>query len=176
MKTSGRSGAKRPRPKREISRSGTKRADITLIVEEKLWRSDRRALALVRRAVGETLVKAARRPRALTILLSGDAHLKELNALFRGRAMPTNVLSFPASGTNYLGDVAIAYGVAAREARAEGKPFAAHAAHLAVHGVLHLLGYDHENAREAQIMEALEARILARLGLADPYAPIREAA
>lgn len=176
MKTSGRSGAKRPRPKREISRSGAKRADITLIVEEKLWRNDTRAMALIRRAVQEALAKAARRPRALTILLSGDAHLKELNALFRGRAKPTNVLSFPASEANYLGDVAIAYGVASREAKSEGKPFAAHAAHLAIHGVLHLLGYDHENEHEAKIMEALEARILARLGIADPYAPIREAA
>ncbi len=176
MKTSGRSGAKRPRPKREISRSGTKRADITFIVEEKLWRNDTRVPTLIRRAVREALAKSARRPRALTILLSGDEHLKELNTLFRGHARPTNVLSFPAGEKNYLGDVAIAYGVASREAKNEGKPFADHAAHLAVHGVLHLMGYDHENARDAKIMEALEARILARLGIANPYAPIREAA
>lgn len=175
MTTSGRSGAKRPRPKRERSRSGKKRAPITLIVEEREWQRDPRALSLIRRAVREALAKS-RRPRALTILLSDDAHLKELNALFRGRDKATNVLSFPAGAADYLGDVAIAHGVAAREARTEGKSFAAHAAHLAVHGVLHLLGYDHEKEREAAVMEALEARILVRLGIADPYTRAREAA
>jgi probable rRNA maturation factor len=144
-------------------------------VEEREWQRDPRALSLIRRAAREALAKS-RRPRALTILLSDDAHLKELNALFRGRAKPTNVLSFPAGAADYLGDVAIAYGVAMREARAEGKSFAAHAAHLAVHGVLHLLGYDHEKTREAAVMEALEARILARLGISDPYTRAREAA
>ena len=174
MKTSGRSGAKRPRPKRGKSPKG-KRARLTLIVEEKSWQADAHAVALVRRAVREVLA-AARGSRALTILLSDDAHLRELNRLFRGRPKSTNVLSFPADDASYLGDVAIAYGVTAREARAEGKPFAAHAAHLAVHGVLHLLGYEHENEREAKILETLEARILARLGMPDPYARVREAA
>lgn len=173
MTSSGRSGAKRPRPKRgkPVSRS---RARLTLIVEEKSWRADARAIALVRRAARAALPKAAR--GTLTILLSDDAHLKELNALFRGKPKPTNVLSFPADDAGYLGDVAIAYGVTAREARAEGKAFATHAAHLAVHGVLHLLGYDHENERDAKVMEAHEASVLARLGIVDPYARVREAA
>ena len=174
MATSGRS-AKRPRPKRD---GRTKRARLTIIVEDRLWRNEPQAIALVRRAGREALELAARRqaPRTLTILLSSDARLKELNALFRGKRKPTNVLSFPASERKYLGDIAIAYGVASREAKNEGKRLAAHVAHLAAHGVLHLLGYDHGNEPEAAIMEALETRVLARLGFPDPYARIRAAA
>jgi probable rRNA maturation factor len=180
MTTSGRSGASRPRPKRGSTRpTGKKRARLNIIVEDRLWRNDSAAIALVRRAALAALGMAGRRvheTKVVTILLSGAPRLKELNALFRGHNKATNVLSFPGVQENYLGDVAIAYGVAAREARSEGKRFSAHAAHLAAHGVLHLLGYDHEAARDAKIMEALEARILAKLGLADPYAPKRAAA
>lgn len=173
MTSSGRRGAKRPRPKRgkPVSKS---RARLFLIVEEKSWAASPRAIALVRRAARAALPKSAR--GTVTILLSGDAHLKELNTLFRGKPKSTNVLSFPADDAKHLGDVAIAHGVTAREARTEGKAFAAHAAHLAVHGVLHLLGYDHENDRDAKIMETREARILAGLGIANPYARVREAA
>ena len=109
---------------------------------------------------------------SLTILLSNDAKLKELNALFRGKNKPTNVLSFPAD-TNpdaHLGDVAIAYGVVKREADESGKRFADHLAHLAIHGALHLLGHDHEKPKEAARMEGLEREILAEFGIADPYA------
>jgi probable rRNA maturation factor len=179
MSTSGRRAAKRPRPKRERPQSkGLKRARLTLTVNEPHWRADARALLLVRRAAALALDMGAktRSPQALTILLSGDAELRQLNALFRGRNKQTNVLSFPAMEKNYLGDVAIAYGVTAREARGQGKRLSAHAAHLAAHGVLHLLGYDHESERDAKIMEALEVRILARLGLPDPYAQTRAAA
>jgi probable rRNA maturation factor len=97
--------------------------------------------------------------------------MRELNGRWRGRPEPTNVLSFPATGrTETLGDIAIAYQTTAREAEAEGKPFADHLAHLAVHGFLHLLGYDHQSDAEAAAMERLEAAILARLGIGDPYA------
>jgi probable rRNA maturation factor len=179
MTPSGRSGARRPRPKRVKPRSkGLKRADISLIVQAPRWRTDARAIAQVRRAARETLAMYAktRQPQLLTILLGDDAQLKELNALFRGQHKATNVLSFPGEGKNYLGDVAIAFGMTSREARAHGKRLSAHAAHLAAHGVLHLLGYDHESERDAKIMEKLEARIMARLGLPDPYAHPREAA
>jgi len=112
---------------------------------------------------------------SLTILLSSDARLKELNALFRGKNKPTNVLSFPAEANpdRYLGDVAIAHGVVTREAGESGKRFADHLAHLAVHGVLHLLGHDHEKPKEAARMEGIEREILAEFGIADPYAVAR---
>ena len=108
---------------------------------------------------------------ALTILLTGDQQLHELNARYRGKDKPTNVLAFPASdGSAYLGDIAIAFGTAAREARTGNQPLSEHLLHLVVHGVLHLLGYDHEMASEAAVMESLEAQILGAMDIPDPYA------
>lgn len=100
---------------------------------------------------------------------------RALNARWRDRDRPTNVLSFPADlpaelGIPLLGDLVICAPVVAREAAEQGKAEADHWAHLVVHGVLHLLGHDHENDAEAEVMEALERRILAGLGIADPYA------
>ena len=142
---------------------------IALIVEEPLWRKDAQGLRLIRRAARSALVTSA----ALTILLSNDKRLQALNVQFRGKDKPTNVLSFPAAdGPLYLGDVAISHGAVRREARAQKKTFSAHAAHLAVHGILHLRGYDHEKVKDARVMEALETAILAKLGIADPYASI----
>jgi probable rRNA maturation factor len=120
------------------------------------------------------------------ILLADDERLRELNRRFRGKDQPTNVLSFPAEshGDDHAsrpavvarddqpqlwGDVAIAYGAAAAEAAAQGKSLADHLSHLVVHGVLHLIGHDHEAAEEAERMEALERRILWEIGIADPY-------
>ena len=105
----------------------------------------------------------------LTILLTTDRHIQSLNRIFRGKDKPTNVLSFPADGKAYLGDVAIAYGVTAKEAKAAGRTLADHTVHLAVHGVLHLMGFDHATAHQARIMEPVEIRILARRGIANPY-------
>src|SRR5204862_1172290 len=99
-----------------------------------------------------------------------------LNRDWRGKNAPTNVLSFPAapgkarSASPYIGDIVIAYQTVAREAAAEGKRFNHHLAHLAIHGFLHLLGYDHGNDRDAQKMERLECNILKRLAVPDPYA------
>lgn len=108
----------------------------------------------------------------VTILLTDDDSVAELNERFRGKAGPTNVLSFPAPDNpeDHLGDIALAYGVCAREAAEQGKPLAHHLQHLVAHGVLHLLGYDHLTEAEAEEMEALERRILAGLGVPDPYA------
>jgi probable rRNA maturation factor len=105
------------------------------------------------------------------VLLTDDAEVQDLNARFRGKDSPTNVLSFPA-GPNpmgHLGDVALAFGVCESEARAQGKPLADHLRHLVVHGLLHLLGYDHEDEAEGDVMEALERSILSRMGVPDPY-------
>lgn len=107
----------------------------------------------------------------VVVLLTDDASVQDLNARFRDRDRPTNVLSFPAaeSAFPHLGDLVLAHGVCAAEAEAQGKSLADHLAHLTVHGVLHLLGRDHEVEAEADAMEAEERTILASLGVADPY-------
>ncbi|WP_404417425.1 rRNA maturation RNase YbeY [Brevundimonas vesicularis] len=105
------------------------------------------------------------------VLLTDDAAVRELNGRFRDKDKPTNVLSFPApeNAFPHLGDIVLAYGVCATEAEAQGKPLADHLSHLVVHGVLHLLGRDHEDDAEAEEMEAEERDILAQIGVADPY-------
>lgn len=114
----------------------------------------------------------------VSVLLADDAAIHALNRTWRGKDRATNVLSFPAGPPPAgfppdlawpLGDLALAFETCAAEAAAEGKPLAQHLAHLAVHGTLHLLGHDHETPTEAAAMEALERRILARLGVPDPY-------
>jgi probable rRNA maturation factor len=151
---------------------------IEVIVRSARWRKRPAAKTIVKKAV-LAAAHAVSTPRTeLAIVLSDDSAIQTLNRDWRGKNAPTNVLSFPAatpgktgSAAPYIGDVIIAYQTVAREAAAEGKPFNHHLAHLAVHGFLHLLGYDHENDREAQKMERLERRILKRLAVPDPYAP-----
>ncbi|MBL6853561.1 MAG: rRNA maturation RNase YbeY [Alphaproteobacteria bacterium] len=138
------------------------------------WRKVRGLSARVTDAVTRAL-KAGKAPRnaSLTILLTGDRQMKALNHDFRGTSKATNVLSFPAApaaADDYLGDVVLAYGVMGKEARAGDKRLVDHTAHLVIHGVLHLLGFDHVTQRKANLMEALETKILAQLGIADPYA------
>jgi probable rRNA maturation factor len=113
-------------------------------------------------------------PYEATILLTDDAEMRDLNRTWRGKDEPTNVLSFPAGDTpvedGALGDVAIAYETAKAEADQAGIPLSDHVSHLVVHGVLHLLGFDHLDDAEADKMEDLEREALASLGIADPYA------
>jgi probable rRNA maturation factor len=147
---------------------------IEVRIEEREWRQAAPDIAAqIRRAAVLSLRRGGRADHGtvpLTILFADDERLRALNRAHRGKDKPTNVLSFPtASGSDYLGDIAIAFGVARQEAEAAGKPLGHHAIHLAVHGVLHLLGYDHANAREAEAMEALETEILAEIGIPDPY-------
>lgn len=135
----------------------------------------------VARKVASALAAAvglpARRATA-TILLSNDAHVRSLNHQWRGLDKPTNVLSFPAPpppaqssrGVRHLGDIVLAEETLAREAAALQIETDAHFKHLVLHGLLHLLGYDHETDEEAEVMEAMETRILATLGVPDPYA------
>lgn len=126
---------------------------------------------------------------SLSVLATDDARIAALNGTFRGKPVPTNVLSWPSEergasvpggrpkldfaaggdGPYELGDLALAHETCAREAQAAGKPFADHVRHLVVHGVLHLLGFDHEHDADAAVMESLETQILARLGVSDPY-------
>jgi probable rRNA maturation factor len=146
---------------------------IEIVVDEPKWRATRGLPAKLKRAAKLALEKN-RKPKdaVLTILLTDDETLRALNRRFRRKNKATNVLSFPAApnGVAHLGDVALAYGVTRAEARAAGKRFADHAVHLAVHGVLHLLGHDHATERQARVMEPLETALLAYLGIADPYA------
>ena len=108
------------------------------------------------------------------MLLADDRRLGELNEYWRGKAGPTNVLSFPGDadgpGPVMLGDIALAQETLMAEAAVAGISVYAHFNHLVVHGVLHLLGFDHETDREADEMERLETKILGELGIADPYA------
>jgi probable rRNA maturation factor len=110
----------------------------------------------------------------ISVTFCDDAEIQELNAEWRGKDKPTNVLSFPTPGPlsarPLLGDIVIAYETVAREAVEQEKSLRDHTAHMVIHGFLHLIGYDHETAAEAEIMEGLERRITSRLGLRDPYA------
>ena len=146
---------------------------IDIRMADRRWRRVRGLSAQVQRAA-ELALKRAKAPRGseLTILLADDARLRLLNRRFRGKNKATNVLSFPAVGASgrYLGDIALAYEIAAKEARAGAARLIDHVTHLTVHGVLHLSGFDHETKRDAALMEPLETRILGELGVADPYA------
>lgn len=142
---------------------------IDIEIEDAAWttalpEAEAVALRAARAALGED-------GGGVAILLTDDATVADLNIRFRDKPGPTNVLSFPAPDNpeEHLGDIALAYGVCAREAEEQGKPFANHLQHLVAHGVLHLLGYDHLQDEEAEEMEALERRILAGLGVPDPY-------
>lgn len=113
-------------------------------------------------------------PGALVLRIVDEAEGAELNQAWRNRSAATNVLSFPAElpenpALRVLGDLVLCAPVVRREARAQGKPQAAHWAHLVIHGTLHLLGYDHIVESEAEAMEALECAVLAGLGFPDPY-------
>lgn len=142
---------------------------IDIEIEDAAWttalpEAEAVALRAARAALGED-------GGGVAILLTDDATVADLNIRFRDKPGPTNVLSFPApeNPEEHLGDIALAYGVCAREAEEQGKPFANHLQHLVAHGVLHLLGYDHLQDEEAEEMEAEERRILAGLDVPDPY-------
>jgi probable rRNA maturation factor len=143
---------------------------ITLVIEDARWRKLKGLTARVKRAVKAALAEAgAEEASELTLMLTTDKKVQKLNAQFRGKDKPTNVLSFPAGVEDYLGDIAIAYGVTAREAKESKKTLLDHTTHLTVHGVLHLLGYDHVTERQARKMEPMEVRILQTMKIANPY-------
>jgi probable rRNA maturation factor len=142
---------------------------IEIEVEDTAWTAALPDVeAVVERAAGAALGAVE---GDIVVLLTDDEAVRDINARFRDRDRPTNVLSFPAaeSAFPHLGDLTLAYGVCAREAVEQGKTLSDHLSHLVVHGVLHLLGRDHEDDAEAEEMEAEERSILASLGVADPY-------
>jgi probable rRNA maturation factor len=146
---------------------------IEVEVEDLAWTSALpTASAVVERAAAAALEAVSDAAGGdVVVLLTDDTTIRDLNARFRDRDKATNVLSFPAaeSARPHLGDLVLAYGVCAQEAVQQGKPLADHLTHLTVHGVLHLMGRDHEDDEEAEAMEAEERSILASLGVADPY-------
>jgi probable rRNA maturation factor len=150
---------------------------IDAAVEAEGWAAPEALETLARRAFEAVMDETALEGRfAVSLLFADDAAVRVLNRDWRGFDKPTNVLSFPGpdeplpDGTEALGDIALAFETVAREADGDAKPFDHHLAHLLVHGMLHLLGHDHEDDDEAEEMEALERRVLARLAIPDPYA------
>jgi probable rRNA maturation factor len=159
-----------------------------VLVVADCWDAEPDAETIVMRAIeaAASMVDADTNDAELAVMLTDDTGIRTLNNNWRGIDKPTNVLSFPAlqppgghepqeseescDAPRMLGDIAIAYQTTRREADEEQKPFAHHLSHLAVHGFLHLVGYDHEKDGEAEMMEGLEREILAQLGIPDPYA------
>lgn len=153
-----------------------------VLVTADCWRSENDAESAIHRAIeaAAAMVDADTADAELAVMLTDDAGIRTLNKTWRGIDKATNVLSFPAlqpegaqddgDMPRMLGDIAIAYETTRSEADAEHKPFDHHLSHLAVHGFLHLIGYDHENDDDAEVMEGLEREILAQLGIPDPYA------
>jgi probable rRNA maturation factor len=166
------------------------------VVASELWKTQRDAKTILRRSIAEAAMAVSTTEGELAVVLTNDEAIRALNRDWRRKDAATNVLSFPAQNPAknpsksrtkkpskmlgskpraaretpcLLGDIVIAFETTEREARAEQKPFAHHLAHLAVHGFLHLVGYDHVADDEANAMEGLEAAILARLDVPNPY-------
>ena len=153
-----------------------------VLVTADCWQHEDDAEAIVHRAIkaAAAMIDAPTADAEVAVMLTDDEGIRTLNRNWRNIDKPTNVLSFPAlqptappgpdDAPRMLGDIAIAYETTRAEADAEHKPFEHHLSHLAVHGFLHLIGYDHETDDEAEAMESLEREILAQLGIPDPYA------
>jgi probable rRNA maturation factor len=153
-----------------------------VLVVAECWQAEPDSEAVIHRAItaAAEMVNAGIGEAELAVMLTDDAGIRTLNKNWRGQDKPTNVLSFPAlpptgpqspdDPPRMLGDIAIAYQTTRREADDEQKPFDHHLSHLAVHGFLHLLGWDHDNDDDAEEMEILEREILEALGIPDPYA------
>jgi probable rRNA maturation factor len=171
---------------------------IDVLVDSEHWTDARASSAVVRRALRQAAAALSAGPAKLAIVLTDNAAMRRLNRKWRGVDAPTNVLSFATGNTagrqpvdragdqtgmqrgnlrgTHLGDIVLAYETIKREARHEGKPFGHHLAHLAVHGFLHLLGYDHQSDAKARRMESAERAILRALAVPDPYRAIRPTA
>jgi probable rRNA maturation factor len=168
--------------------SATMEPLVDTVIEDPRWQDILPPLAET--AARATLAELSLDPAWFQIVVMGcdDARIATLNTEFRGKPAPTNVLSWPAldraaenpgdmpflpegqtDEPEELGDIAIAYETCAREAADQAKSLEDHATHLIVHAVLHLLGYDHLNDADATLMEETEIRVLAKLGVADPY-------
>ena len=162
----------RPMPQRRASPP-----HIDIQTQSPLWEAQPLAAQTVRKAITAAASALSTAGGELSIVLTDDSAIRLLNRDWRGIDQPTNVLSFPASGNKIsedarlLGDIVIAYETLERECDNEARIFLHHLAHLAVHGFLHLIGYDHQTDPQAEEMEGLESRIMKRLNMPDPYLP-----
>ena len=147
---------------------------VDVLTESVLWEKEPRAAETVESAIAAAAQAIDAPLGEVVVMLSDDETIRSLNRDWRKIDKPTNVLSFPAARTPgiepaMLGDIVIAYETLTRECEEEDRVFLNHLAHLAVHGFLHLMGYDHQNDSDAEAMEQLETAILARLDMPDPY-------
>lgn len=147
---------------------------VDVLTESPLWEKEPQAVPVVERAVAAAAHAIEAPLGEVVVMLADDETVRRLNRDWRKIDQPTNVLSFPAASTPgvdpvMLGDIVIAYETLTRECEEEDRVFLHHLAHLAVHGFLHLMGYDHQNDSDAEAMEQLETAILARLDMPDPY-------
>jgi probable rRNA maturation factor len=148
--------------------------NLDISIDDKDWNTVPNLRKLARNAIAAALPD---KNVSLSLLFTSDAKILEINRQWRSKAMATNVLSFPVSAEmpapkgepRPLGDIVLAFGIISQEAGEQKKPIAHHVTHLIVHGVLHLLGYDHDNDGEAEAMEAREIAVLAGLGMENPY-------
>ena len=158
----------RPAPERRTSPP-----HIDIQVQSPLWNAQPLAEQTIREAISAAAGALSTEGGEVSILLTDDSEIAKLYRDWRGIDKPTNVLSFPASrvgqGDKLLGDIVIAYETLERESTDESRDFLHHLAHLAVHGFLHLIGFDHETDAQAEEMEGLESRIMMRLNMPDPY-------
>lgn len=148
--------------------------EVEIVHEDGEWSHLVGLDALIDTAAGTAVrhIQGSKASGFVSVALSSDAHVSDLNGKFRGKPKPTNVLSFPAGAGapgNHIGDIILALETVEREAADQSIPVEHHVQHLVVHGVLHLLGYDHDTASDAEQMEAIEISILSKLGIANPY-------
>ena len=156
-----------------MTRAQASALKIDVMVDSTSWKEPQKVRSIVRRAVARAAATTrSTRGAELAIVLTDDSAIRVLNRDWRGVDKATNVLSFPAKNGGpkpHLGDIVLAFETIAREAKSEHKPFTHHVAHLAVHGFLHLVGYDHEREADALEMEQTERDILRQLKIPDPY-------
>ncbi|HEX2446957.1 MAG TPA: rRNA maturation RNase YbeY [Methyloceanibacter sp.] len=164
-------------PSRKVAAATGATLELDVVRHGGAWKASGLTDVKLKQAARAAIRATAALPRGryqATLLLTDDHEMRELNRTWRGKDAATNVLSFPAeekiAEPGFLGDVVLAYETTAKEAREQGITLQDHIAHLVVHGVLHLLGFDHTQDEEAERMESVERRALASLGIADPYA------
>jgi len=156
-----------------MTRAARPALSIDVLVVSGLWKDAESLQTIMRRAVTRAAAKLSTSAAELAIVLTDDSAIRALNRDWRGIDKATNVLAFPTTDASaeHLGDIVLAFESVAREAHSERKPLAHHLAHLAVHGFLHLVGYDHESPKQALEMERVEREILRQVAIPDPYRP-----